>query len=111
MKIHSIILNRAASTESDTAAEVPGDTRSKPSVGRGGVGLQRKGSLLRKTLSLEQTSNAQEQVFIYLVWFSKITISLVASKTSFFFWYRTFGRVKMKMEVSTAYRASMMTQD
>ncbi|XP_034249041.1 uncharacterized protein LOC117649948 isoform X3 [Thrips palmi] len=56
-------LRRAASTESDTAAEVPADSRSKPSVGRGGVGLQRKGSLMRKTLSLEQTSNAQEQNF------------------------------------------------
>ncbi|XP_052122837.1 uncharacterized protein LOC113212291 isoform X2 [Frankliniella occidentalis] len=56
-------IRRAASTESDTAAEVPAETRSKPSVGRGGAGLQRKGSLLRKTLSLEQTSNANEQNF------------------------------------------------
>lgn len=56
---------RAASTESDTAAEVPGETRGKPSVGRGGAGLQRKGSLMRKTLSLEQTSNAHEQVSAY----------------------------------------------
>ncbi|KAJ1527818.1 hypothetical protein ONE63_007764 [Megalurothrips usitatus] len=56
-------LRRAASTESDTAAEVPGETRSKPSVGRGGAGLQRKGSLMRKTLSLEQTSNSHDQNF------------------------------------------------
>ncbi|KAK3928455.1 Homeobox protein cut-like 1, partial [Frankliniella fusca] len=56
-------LRRAASTESDTAAEVPAETRSKPSLGRGGAGLQRKGSLMRKTLSLEQTSNAQDQNF------------------------------------------------
>jgi len=57
---------RANSTESDTAAEVPAEPRSK-AVGRGGTSLQRKGSLLRKTLSLEQTSNAQDQVRVDLL--------------------------------------------
>lgn len=49
---------RAASTESDNAPDT--SLRSKP-LTRSATGLQKKGSLYRKSLSLEQTSG-QDQV-------------------------------------------------
>lgn len=106
---------RAASTESDTAAEVPAETRSKPSIGRGGVALQRKGSLMRKTLSLEQTSNAHEQVFYYVSSLLVVPISYTEKLFLFaliflFFFNRTSGKM-MRMAVSIAFKVLMMTPD
>jgi hypothetical protein len=53
-----IVSPRAASTESDNPPDA--SLQSKPLV-RSAAGLQKKGSLYRKSLSLEQTSG-QDQV-------------------------------------------------
>jgi hypothetical protein len=55
---------RAASTESDNPPD--SSLRSKP-LARNATGLQKKGSLYRKSLSLEQTSGQDQVQYKYFV--------------------------------------------
>jgi len=68
---------RAASTESDNPPD--SSLQSKP-LARSAAGLQKKGSLYRKSLSLEQTSG-QDQVQIF--WnIQEICSKVAVSKTT-----------------------------